>query len=151
MATDDKTRKAADGPDAAAAAPAGGGGTELVIPWGEASLYEYGRGGGKKKRKYSRGWKDPQILERDVSKSANRLARAAADGLGRYRRERDRSARRKKNGAIKDFVRNVGRGTERALRRGSKVPSDLTRRATSKRLRRTLRLVPVPPFFWVRP
>lgn len=121
----------------------------ISIPWAEGSLYEYRRGGGKKR--YSRGWKDPQILERDVSRSAERLAKAASDGFRRYRRRRDKSARKKKDGAIKDFVRNVGQGSERALRTASRAPSDLTRRATTKRLRRTLRAVPVPPFFWFRP
>lgn len=153
MADERPRGKGPDGADATGGAAAGGGaGTGAYGPgdriaWENITVYEYRRRG----KRYSKGWKDSQIIERDVSRSAERLADAASDGLNRYRRSRNRSAKKKKDGAIKDFVRNVGRGAEDALRTGSKAPSDLTRRATSKRLKRTLRLVPVPPFFWVRP
>ena len=56
----------------------------------------------------------------------------------------DRSAERKKDGAVKDFVRNLGRGAEEALRTGAKAPTDLTRYLTKKRL---TRLVFLPPPF----
>lgn len=99
-------------------------------------------------RKYSRGLKAPQQLERDASRSAERVAQAVADGIGEYRDNRDKSARRKRDGAIKDVVRNVGRGVSEALDTGSRAPSDLTRRATLKRLTRTF--VPPPFSYFLR-
>jgi len=117
--------------------------------WPQPIVYEYRKKRGKKR--YSMGTKDLQVCVRGFSRSLERVADAVADGLGRYRRRRNRSANRKKDGAIKDFVRNVGRGAEKALRTGSKAPTDLTRRVTSKRLKRATRLwVPSPPFFFVR-
>jgi hypothetical protein len=102
------------------------------------------RGGKGKKRKYSKGVKDPQKLEVDASRALSRIADAVADGVVEYRRERNKSARRKRDGAIKDAVRNIGRGLSEALDTGARAPSDLTRRATTKRLSR---LIVLPPPF----
>ena len=99
---------------------------------------------GRRKKKYSRGLRDPQKLEQGASRSAERLAHALADGLTRYRRRRNDSAERKRDGAIKDALRNIGRGAERALRTGAKAPTDFTRYLSIKRVRRLTRFV-VPP------
>jgi hypothetical protein len=96
------------------------------------------------KRKYSRGLKESERQEVSATRAANRLADAAADGLSKYRKRRDRSADKKRDGAIKDVVRNAGRGLEEAIRTGAKAPTDLTRRAKLRRLRR---MVPLPPPF----
>jgi hypothetical protein len=101
-----------------------------------------GKKGGK--RKYSRGLKEPERQEVSATRAANRLADAVADGLSKYRKRRDRSADKKRDGAIKDVVRNAGRGLEEAIRTAAKAPTDLTRRAKLRRLRR---MVPVPPPF----
>jgi hypothetical protein len=110
-------------------------------------VYERKRSNGK--RKYSRGLKDPQKLEEDGSRAAERVTQAVADGISEYRDQRDKSARRKRNGAIKDAVRNTGRGLSEALDTAARAPSDLTRRATAKRLQRTL-LVPPPFSYFLR-
>jgi hypothetical protein len=129
-----------DTADAAAAAAGGSYQQAQVFP--RPIVYERTKKRGRKR--YSSALKDAQKDERAVSRAGQRLAQAVADGFGEYRRRRDRSAERKKDGAIKDFVRNVGRGAEEALRTGAKVPSDLTRYATKKRL---TRLVFLPPPF----
>jgi hypothetical protein len=98
---------------------------------------------GKRKKKYSRGLKEPQRLERGVSRAAERIARAVANGFSEYRDRRDWSARRKRDGAIRDAVRNVGRGLEEAISTAARVPTDLTRRVSVRRL---TRLVPLPFF-----
>lgn len=110
-------------------------------------VYERKRSKGKKK--YSRGLKDPQKLEVDASRAAHRIARAVADGFSEYRSERDKSARRKRNGAIKDAVRNTGRGLSEAIDTAARAPRDLTRRATTKRLSR-LFMVPPPFSYFLR-
>jgi hypothetical protein len=108
----------------------------------------YRRRRSRGRKKYSRGLKAPQQLEVDASRSAERVADAVTDGIREYRDNRDRSARRKRDGAIKDVVRNVGRGVSEALDTGSRAPSDLTRRATLKRLTRTF--VPPPFSYFLR-
>lgn len=106
-------------------------------------IYEKRTKKGKKKKKYSRGLKEPQREERRVSRAAERLAKAVVDGLSEYRDRRDKSARRKRDGAIKDAVRNAGRGLEEAISTAAKVPTDLTRGLKTRRL---TRLVPLPLF-----
>jgi hypothetical protein len=108
----------------------------------------YRRRRSRGKKKYSRGLKAPQKLEQDASRSVERVAEAVTDGIREYRDSRDRSARRKRDGAIKDVVRNVGRGLSEALDTGSRAPSDLTRRATMKRLTRVF--VPPPFSYFMR-
>jgi len=98
---------------------------------------------GKKKRKYSRGLKEPQRVERGVSRAAERIAEAVVDGLSEYRDRRDKSAGKKRDGAIKDAVRNVGRGLEEAIGTAAKVPTDLSKRVSYRRL---TRWVPLPLF-----
>lgn len=146
MATTTGTKATSDADTAGAAAATA---ADPPGAWPQPIVYEYRKKRGKKR--YSKGTKDLQVCERGFSRSLERVADAVAAGLGRYRRRRNRSANRKKDGAIKDFVRNVGRGAEKALRTGSKAPTDLTRRVTAKRLRRATRLwIPPPPFFFVR-
>jgi hypothetical protein len=109
----------------------------------------YERKRSKGKRKYSRNVKDPQKLEVDASRAAHRLARAVADGFSEYRSERNKSARRKRDGAIKDAVRNTGRGLSEAIDTAARAPRDLTQRATTKRLSRLL-IVPPPFSYFMR-
>jgi len=112
-------------------------------------VYERKRGGKGRKRRYSKGLKDPQKCEVDATRALNRVADAVADGVSEYRSERNKSARRKRDGAIKDAVRNLGRGLSEALDTGARAPSDLTRRATTKRLSR-LCVVPPPFSYFMR-
>jgi len=148
MATTTSTKTTVESTDTAPAPPPTAEPGYWALP--RPIVYEYRRGGGRKR--YSRGAKSPQLFERDFSRSLERVADAVADGLGRYRSRRNSSARRKKDGAVKDFVRNVGRGMEKAMRTGAKAPSDLTRRMTMKRMRKLSRMamVPAPSFFLVR-
>ncbi|HXT21475.1 MAG TPA: hypothetical protein VN811_05710 [Thermoanaerobaculia bacterium] len=140
MATTTTGAKTTDTADAAAAAAGAGYLQPQVFP--RPIVYERTKGG--RKKRYSSGLKDGQKLEEGASRAAQRVAQAVADGFGEYRRRRDRSAERKKDGAVKDFVRNLGRGAEEALRTGAKAPTDLTRYLTKKRL---TRLVFLPPPF----
>ncbi|HTQ79823.1 MAG TPA: hypothetical protein VMM92_07490, partial [Thermoanaerobaculia bacterium] len=92
----------------------------------------------KRKKKYSRGLKDAQRFEVDASRAAERLAQAVADGLSEYRSNRDKSARKKRDGAVKDVVRNAGLGLSKALEVAAQAPADLTRSVTPWKLARLL-------------
>jgi len=102
-------------------------------------VYDFRRRDGKGKKKYSRGLKDIQRLEDGLSQAARRLGRATERGLGTYRRRRNKSARRKKDGAIRDGLENVSIGFGRALRVASDAPYDVARKVNSKKFSRQLR------------
>ncbi|HSG39241.1 MAG TPA: hypothetical protein VLE27_06355 [Thermoanaerobaculia bacterium] len=151
QATSDAARAADDAAhaadDAARAADRSARAERVIVerpvvyePFGRPIVYEVTRRG-RGKRKYSRGMKDPQRVEEGITRSLERLTDGVADGVAKYRRRRDNSARKKRDGAMKDGLRNIGRGLETALRRSAKAPTELTRPLT---LRRVTRLLPVP-------
>jgi hypothetical protein len=98
-----------------------------------------------RKRKTSRGLREAQRLERRMSKAAHRLAKATAEGIAEYRAARDRSAEKKKDGAVRDFPVNVAEGMGAAMRAASRVPVDLVRgfggRRALKEMRRGARIL----------
>ncbi len=99
----------------------------------------------KKKRKYTRGLKGIQKAERRASKAANRLASSVASGIATYRKRRDQSAGKRRDGALIDVVPNLARGLGKSIRKASLVPYDLAKTFNTKsrrrRLRRFVRLV----------
>ena len=99
----------------------------------------------KKKRRYSKGFEDAQRMERHLTRSTHRKARAVEEGISTYRKRSNRSARKKKDGAIRDFIPNSGLAMTRAMREASPIPYDMARAMntpeTQKFLRRQLRSV----------
>jgi hypothetical protein len=130
----------AGGPSARAQAP------QLVFV--RPQVYEVRRKG--KKKKYSRGLKGAQRFEDGLTTAAKRLSRAVERGLRVYRKRRNKSARKRKDGAIRDGLDNASIGLGRALRVASDAPYDFTRKVNSKRfsrdLRNTLRFFTLPFF-----
>jgi hypothetical protein len=104
----------------------------------------------KKKRKYSRGLKEVQIAERGVSKAGRRVARAMADGFSTYYDRDRKSSRKKRDGAIRDAVKNWAKGLGKAARKSSNAPYDVAKAFDTKTVRRNVRNVVrflAPPFF----
>ena len=95
----------------------------------------------KKKRKYSKGLKDVQRMERRATDASHRLARAVADGLSTYRKERNKSSRKKRDGAVVDFIPNAAEGLSKSMRVASRVPVDVAKAVNTKRVRRQMRAV----------
>src|SRR5215831_17025018 len=93
----------------------------------------------KKKYKYSRGLKDLQKSSRGVAKVSSRLARSVAKGVDGYRKASDKSARKKRDGAIRDFNINVAKGMTRSLRTSSRIPVDLAQAFDQRGSRRFVR------------
>jgi hypothetical protein len=106
--------------------------------------------GKRKKRRYSSGLKEVQKAELGLVKASQRLSRAAERGLRTYRKRRDKSARKRKDGAIRDALENWSRGLGRAMRVGSDAPYDFAREVNtgkfSRQLRDTIQLI-TPPLF----
>jgi hypothetical protein len=93
----------------------------------------------KKKRDYSEGLQSIQMSEVALTRGANRIASAVSKGLGKYRRSRDKSSRRKRDGMVVDYVPNVGKGISKAVRTGSRLPYDLSRAINHREFRNALR------------
>jgi|SRR5579859_1753170 len=81
----------------------------------------------KKKRKYSRGLKEVQQNGRSLAKVSDDLARSLAKGVRTFRKASDKSARKKRDGAMKDLGLNLAKGLSKSLRASSAVPEDLAR------------------------
>jgi len=113
--------------------------TQAPPPASTTPAVYYVRAGGKKKRRTSRGLRDVQNLERGVTRSGETVARAVMRGLKRYDRLRDKSSRRKRDGAIRDALDNWSRAVGRTLRVGSDAPYDFTKEINTKRFSRQLR------------
>ena len=93
----------------------------------------------KKKRKYSKGLKELQQLERTLSKASNRVARGVAQGMATYRKRSDKSAMKKRDGSLRDLAVNVAAGLGKTLRVLSSVPSDLAKGLDTKSARKRTR------------
>jgi hypothetical protein len=81
----------------------------------------------KKKRKYSRGLKGVQVAGRRAGKISSRLVRAVSKGMNAYRKASDKSARKKRDGAMRDFGLNTAKGLSRTLRSSSELPLDMAK------------------------
>ena len=92
----------------------------------------------KRRRKVSRELRDVEQMERYLGRAAQRTARAMAEGLDTYRRRRRRSARKKRDGALRDMPENAAAGMAETLRVMSRVPVDLARAADTPTVRRVL-------------
>ena len=99
----------------------------------------------KRKRRYSKGLKEIQRMERHLTRSAHRMARATEKGITTYRKLSTKSARQKKDGAILDFIPNSGIALSRSLRIASTIPYDISQAMDTpqnrKRLKRQLRSI----------
>jgi hypothetical protein len=101
------------------------------------------RGRRNRKRKYSRGTKSSQKLLLGVAQSAYRVADAfSRDNRTVYKRSK-RSARRRKNGVVRDAFKNWSRGFEKGSRELGKAPWPIAKRLNTKSTWRFVRaLVP---------
>jgi hypothetical protein len=104
----------------------------------------------KKKRKYTRGIREVQKLERGLSKAGKRVASALSKGAVNYYDRSEKSSRKKRDGAIRDALENYTRAIGKTVRVASKAPKDFVDRVNtrpiSRAVRATVRMV-VPPLF----
>lgn len=93
----------------------------------------------KRKRRYSKELEEIQQMERHLTRSTHRMAQAIEQGLAAYRKRSDRSARKKKDGAILNFIPDSAWAMSRALEEASPIPYDIARAMSTKRSRQRLR------------
>ncbi|MEM7482785.1 MAG: hypothetical protein AAF481_16545 [Acidobacteriota bacterium] len=107
--------------------------------------------GKKKKKKYSRGFKELQVWDRNFAKSVQKLARAVDRGLARYNRLQEKSARKRRDGALKTYSKDATRGLQKMIQESAKSLPAIRDAAIPKRverqIRKTAKVVLQPPPF----
>ncbi len=97
------------------------------------------------KPKYTGALKDIQLLQGDAVRAAGTAARALSKSIDVYDAERKKSAKKKRDGAIQDFLQNSARATSTYLKESSDIPIDLAdslnRISSRKNLKKNLRRV----------
>jgi hypothetical protein len=113
---------------------------------------------GRKKRgrkRYSRGFKDLQRWTYGGSRALYRLGNSLAAGFDSFSKRSSRSARRRRDGLLRDSLKNGARGFDRAAREAGRAPYEIARRISTRRYWRAGRdfrgvLVPWPLSFFLR-
>ncbi len=102
----------------------------------------------RKKKGSSPAARRLEDIEKRVSKSVRRVSRGVKNGVDEYIDNRNRSERRRRDGALMDFCENTAKGTARAISESSSVLTDVAKACNTKRLRKQIRkaLRPIPLF-----
>jgi len=99
------------------------------------------KSGRKRSRKrYTRGAKGFQQLALGISKAAFRVTNSVAKGLGTFARESNKSGRKRRDGIIRDSLRNASSGVSDGLTELGRAPGEVARRINSGRVWRTVRV-----------
>jgi hypothetical protein len=103
----------------------------------------------KKKRRYSAGLGTIQHLERGVARSLETVSKGVARTFSEYRERSDKSASKKRDGALRDGIENWTKALSKGMRIAGDAPYDFVRRVNrgsgSKQVRDTVRLLTPPP------
>jgi hypothetical protein len=95
---------------------------------------------GRNKRRYTSGTKGLQRLTLGVAKAAYRSANAFAEGLQTFSKRSNRSARRRRDGLIRDSLRNASSGFADGLNELGRAPREVTRKISGRAIWRTFRI-----------
>ena len=101
-------------------------------------VYDY-RKKKKKGKKYSKGLKTIQRTEDGLTLAGRRLGDAVESGFRSYRKRRNKSARRRKDGPIRDIVRNSAGGLSQFFSVGSDIPYDVAKKVNNRRFGKQVR------------
>lgn len=121
-----------------------------LLRYNRVILYEVKRKKRRKKKKHTRGLKDLQRVAHGITDSSETVSRGLFRGIVRYRRAQNKSARKKRDGGITDFIDNWSKGASRGIRVASRAPYDFARRVNTKPYTRLVRStvgLTLSPFF----
>jgi hypothetical protein len=76
---------------------------------------------------YSKTYERRQKAEVRLTSASRRLASAVLFGIESWEKERDKSSRKKKDGAMLDAPENLAKAYGEALRQASRAPEDLVK------------------------
>ncbi len=94
----------------------------------------------KKKKKYSRGTKPLQRLLLGVSKAGYRSSNAVAEGLNTFVKRSNKSGRKRRDGMVRDALRNAGRGFSDGAKELGKAPRAIAKSIGTRRVWRVFRM-----------
>jgi len=104
----------------------------------------------KKKKGSTKASRRGKDVEKRVSKAMTRFAKAADKGVNKYNEKRDKSDRKKRDGALLDLPENAARGLSKAAADASPAIGDFVKLFSTKKsrksVRRNLRNIPAIPF-----
>jgi hypothetical protein len=102
---------------------------------------------GKKKKKYTRGTKGIQRLALGVTDALYRSANSVAKAEKTISKRSKKSSRKKKDGLVRDSLRNASRGIGDGFTELGKAPNEIARRIGTGQVRRAFRVfTPIVPF-----
>jgi ribosomal protein L14 len=93
----------------------------------------------KKKRGSSRSSRRLEDIENRATKSLRRVTKAVDRGVKIYREKRDKSERKRRDGALVDFYENAAVGMSETIAQASPALSDLARAFNTRRRRKNIR------------
>jgi hypothetical protein len=103
-------------------------------------VYDYTKKKKKRNRKkYSRGLKTIQRAEDGLTLAGRRFGDAVESGFRSYRKRRNKSARRRRDGSIRDIVRNSAGGISRFFSVGSDIPYDVAKKVNNRKFGKQVR------------
>ena len=102
-------------------------------------VYDYTKKKKKNRKKYSKGLKTIQRTEDGLTLAGRRLGDALESGFRSYRKRRNKSARRRKDGPLRDIVRNTAGGVSRFFSVGGDIPYDIGRKVNNRRFGKQVR------------
>jgi len=103
--------------------------------------------GKKKKKKYTRGTKGIQRLALGVTDALYRSANSVAKAEKTISKRSKKSSRKKKDGLVRDSLRNASRGIGDGFTELGKAPNEIARRIGTGQVRRAFRVfTPIVPF-----
>ncbi|MFO0724754.1 MAG: hypothetical protein U1E65_13315 [Myxococcota bacterium] len=77
--------------------------------------------------RYSKRLKGAQKAERRLTKAHRRLSESVLAGVESWDRNQEKSAHKKKDGAVKDALENFTKAYAKSLRHASSVPRDVVK------------------------
>jgi len=93
----------------------------------------------KKKRRYSRRMRGGQELERGMSRAAASLGDAVASTFNTYKKRSKKSALNKRDGAVKDAIKNWTKATSKGMRDASDAPYQMVKAVNSNKASKQIR------------
>lgn len=118
------------------AAPAAGPAPIFTAP----HVLKREKGKKKKKKKYSRGTKAAQRLFLGVSKAGYRASNSLAEGLDTFVKRSNKSARKRRDGMLRDAFRNASRGFSDGAKELGRAPQAIANSIGTRRVWRIFRV-----------
>lgn len=95
---------------------------------------------GRRKKKYTRGTKAPQRFLFGTSRAAYRVANSFSRGLSTFVKRSNRSGKKRRDGMLRDSLRNASRAFGRTASQFGRAPYEIAKRIGTGRVRRTFRI-----------